>query len=76
MAPSTYLGRSVSDWPLGCKLCSNLRLDAASDRLLGVAVGVIWPDGGGVNVDGPLLAENLGELRGQVLLDAIPLVAD
>ena len=54
----------------------NIPLDAVAERLLGVAIVVVGPDGEGVDVDGPGSSQVTRELRLQALLVALPLVAD
>ncbi len=53
-----------------------VRLDAAAEGLLGVAVVVVGPDGVGVELDGPGGAGDLGELLLKVGLVVVVLVTD
>lgn len=54
----------------------SLPFETGTERVLGVAVVVVGPDGVGVHLKGPCLAEEVGELLLEVGLVVVPLVAD
>jgi hypothetical protein len=54
----------------------DVRLNTAAERLLGVAIVVVGPDGQRVDVDGPRCPEDIRELLLQVGLVVVPLVPD
>jgi hypothetical protein len=66
----------VSGWDAGGVWAEDSPLDAAADGFLGVSFVVVRPDGVGVDVDGPSLAEEFRQLLLKVCLVVVPFVTD